>query len=302
MSASVGGRNSIAGESIPTAFDYRPLVALDPEEAQLREGGLNLWDNCVPATFALMFRWLGYGDPFEPEQITEAVYWPGYRGVEDITRVAAFFRHHPQEYPGCPDIVQDSGDIIALADAAGANGFPTAALWYCDTAGTILTRNTGDLHYSPIVFDDGASLGIWNVMRGELITLSHTQASSAFAGGFVAIRRSLITTKSPQEDTMRALTVFDLAPGQVKWIGGPDQGTNWNAVAASDQSTTLTVITYRLDGTPISSKQGSLSGNQPNVKGPSQFFGTASDLGASGPCTLGFVNDGGGPCTVTIHW
>lgn len=284
------------------AFDYRPVVALDPEEAQLYESGLNRWDNCVPTTFALIFRWLGYGDPFEPEQITEAVYWPGFRGVEDLTRVAAFFRQHPQQYPNCPDVVQDSGDVIALARAAGAAGFPTAALWFCDTAGNILTYNSGDLHYSPIVFDDGARLGVWNVMRGELVILSHSQATGAYAGGFTTVRRSLFTTNSPEEDTMRALTVFDLAPGQVKWIGGPDQGTLWNAVAASDQSTTLTVIAYELDGTPIRTRQGSLPGNQPNVKGPGQFYGTASDLGAVGPCTLGFVNDGGGPCTVTVHW
>jgi hypothetical protein len=61
------------------------------------------------------------------------------------------------------------------------------------------------------------------------------------------------------------------------------------------------VIAYDPQGTPLGSCLYVTTANQPGVKGPSQGSGAARDCGATGPCSLGFVNRGPDDIVVSIH-
>ncbi len=102
----------------------------------------------------------------------------------------------------------------------------------------------------------------------------------------------------PEEIDMQS---FDLAPGELRFIGGPDEKTNWNAVALAGD-TTVRVFCYALNGKVLGATGVlTLNGNQPGVSGPNQQYGTAAQLGATGPCTLGFEAGPTGSVTVSLH-
>lgn len=96
---------------------------------------------------------------------------------------------------------------------------------------------------------------------------------------------------------------FDLAAGHSKWVPGTDQNTEFNCLSQGQTGaqTQVQVIAYDVQGNPQGSCGYVTTGNQPNVKGPSQGFGTARDCGATGPCSLGFVNRGPDDIVVSIH-
>lgn len=96
--------------------------------------------------------------------------------------------------------------------------------------------------------------------------------------------------------------ILEVAAGAFAAIGSPDQLTDWN-VTALDGDTSVAVFAYGLDGSPLAETGPSaVTGNHPNVKGPSQVYGNAgADLHVTGPCTLGFEAGVGGGIRVVLH-
>lgn len=148
----------------------------------------------------------------------------------------------------------------------------------------------------------------WTARPGASALVSPPDSATQFTSGPLAgfsgdvdqdwFAASILGPTPQQEDDV---LTFILEAGNSDWLGGPDQNTDWNAVAL-EGDTTLEVIAYGLDGTPLkSSGLLQLTANQPNVKGPSQQYGSAAQLGAIGPCTLGFVAGEGGAVRITIH-
>jgi GH25 family lysozyme M1 (1,4-beta-N-acetylmuramidase) len=84
------------------------------------------------------------------------------------------------------------------------------------------------------------------------------------------------------------------------FISGPNQDTQWN-VCPQDQPTAVTIFCYDVRGTVLGTAVPDLLPNRPNVGGPVPGYGTAARLGATGPCTLGFENNGPGDVWVTLH-
>lgn len=96
---------------------------------------------------------------------------------------------------------------------------------------------------------------------------------------------------------------FDLAAGKTKWVPGPDQNTEFNILSQglTGANTNVRVFTYAPNGAPLGVCAFVTAGNKPNVSGPTQAFGTAAGCGATGPCSLGFQNDGPDDVVVSIH-
>lgn len=96
------------------------------------------------------------------------------------------------------------------------------------------------------------------------------------------------------------LSPFLVPAGKTVWISGPDQNTLWN-VCPQDKAVTLQVFAYTVDGSVIGAVTPRLVANDPGKRGPVPGYGRAADLGVTGSCTLGFVNNGPGDVWVTVH-
>ncbi len=97
---------------------------------------------------------------------------------------------------------------------------------------------------------------------------------------------------------------FELGAEKVRYIAGPDQNTYFNLVSQGPdgKTTTVRVFAYDAAGAVLGVKDYRTTGNQPNVAGPQQAAGQASELGATGAgVTLGFVSQGPDDVMVTIH-
>jgi Glycosyl hydrolases family 25 len=96
---------------------------------------------------------------------------------------------------------------------------------------------------------------------------------------------------------------FDLAAGRTKFVPGPDQNTEFNIVSQGNDGarTTVRVFAYDTAGNVLGQQAYVTNANLPNQHGPTQSFGVAAALGATGACSLGFVNDGAGDVYVTLH-
>lgn len=94
--------------------------------------------------------------------------------------------------------------------------------------------------------------------------------------------------------------LLDVEAGKIRFVAGPNADTYWNAI--SEGGTTLEVIAYDQNGQVLGSTgKLNLPGNVPNQHGPGGIGGQARSIGATGACSLGFVNSGGYPCTVMLH-
>lgn len=128
-----------------------------------------------------------------------------------------------------------------------------------------------------------------------------------------------VPTPQPQheEDAMRSFVIEakDATPDQPFTIASPisiaGRDTNWNATART--FTQIQMYAWAPDGTSLGNKGYEIWPNKPNEKGPVPASGTASELGATGPCTLGLVISGpvdpsdpqqivtGGPVVLVLH-
>ena len=98
---------------------------------------------------------------------------------------------------------------------------------------------------------------------------------------------------------MAQLETFDLSPETTRWVPGPDATTEWNAVSGQDG--VLQVICYDLEGRLFDQQDPGRSARGFSLRPQVQVYGTAAELGATGPCTLAFSNQGAGPITVALH-
>ena len=96
---------------------------------------------------------------------------------------------------------------------------------------------------------------------------------------------------------------FTLQPGDTAWYPGPDQNTEFNCLSQGNSGAVTQVRVYASDpqGNALGAVSYATTANRPNVKGPVQGFGSARDVGATGPVSLGFQNMGPDAVIVTIH-
>ena len=109
------------------------------------------------------------------------------------------------------------------------------------------------------------------------------------------------------------MQTFSLKPGEHIWVAGPNQDTQFNAVADFGTAVLTLAAAKFDDGSPIVLNPSSftLAGNQPFVRGPIQAFGTLGQLGVTTPCSLylenstppqpGAIDVWGPVITVTLH-
>jgi hypothetical protein len=94
----------------------------------------------------------------------------------------------------------------------------------------------------------------------------------------------------PNSGEVEMQTFFIKVGDPVLWIPGPNQATQFN-LACDRGVADVQLYASDVTGAPVTldpQKSGfQLQGNEPNVRGPVQVFGSLSELGVVGPVTLG---------------
>lgn len=179
-------------------FDLRPQIIENPAESQTAEGGSNWNDNCSPAAHLMCMSALGYGDPAEPQDITDWIYGPGATNQPEMFQAAVdYILQHGDKFPNPPQIdVTSPGDFAAAIEEAGRQGFPMVGGFHCDQGATIVTWSGPYGHASlPVAHDDASDTWtVWNVWTGFEQTFSRSDLNAAYAGGLTIFHRSITTT------------------------------------------------------------------------------------------------------------
>jgi hypothetical protein len=114
------------------------------------------------------------------------------------------------------------------------------------------------------------------------------------------------------------MQTFTLAPGDKKWIPGPNDKTQLNIVvddgqgdlvlaAVDPMGTPIAIDLYKLHNMQtvaplLPPGHVQLIGNEPNIRGPIDVYGSLAEVGVTGPCSLYLENAGAsGTITVSLH-
>lgn len=144
---------------------------------------------------------------------------------------------------------------------------------------------------------------LWSAAGMEAVSIGIAIGIAAYMGVVPSTEDDMFTTDD--RTVLESISTHKIFATLVKagttlWLSGPYHGTLYN-VCAQDKDAEVQVLVDDLTGANLGHRTETAHGNSPGVRGPIPFYGDVSELGATGPCTLGFENNGPGDVYVTIH-